>query len=124
LPRPVLAAHRPLSLFRMGRENMIVCYLRNDSEIDAERCRISLREQLPLTLFALDGVDRVACFTGVVLSMQFDPSRAVGMRWRVEMDISTVASPDLIPLAITGQDEARAVSGPSSRTNGDRNPRG
>jgi hypothetical protein len=71
---------------------MIVCYLRNDSEIDAERCRISLGERSPTTLFALDDVGRVSCFTGVVLSIHFDPSRAIGMRWRVEMDVSTVAS--------------------------------
>jgi hypothetical protein len=81
---------------------MIVCYLRNDSEIDAERCRISLGERSPTTLFALDDVGRVSCFTGVVLSIHFDPSRAIGMRWRVEMDVSTVAS---------------ALAKPASRTN-------
>jgi hypothetical protein len=71
---------------------MIVCYLRNDSEIDAERCRISLGERSPITLFASDSAGRVSSLTGVVLSVQFDPNRAIGMRWRVEMDISTVPS--------------------------------
>jgi hypothetical protein len=33
---------------------MVVCYLRDDNEIDAERCRISLREKLPITLLTLD----------------------------------------------------------------------
>jgi hypothetical protein len=96
-----------------GRENMIVCYLSNDSEIVAERCRISLSERSPMTLFAVDGAGCVAGFTGVVLSMRFDPGCAVGMRWRVEMDISTVASPDLIPVAPSGRDEAPAASGPA-----------
>jgi hypothetical protein len=64
---------------------MSMCYLRNDSEIDAERCRISLREKSRITLFALDGKGRMACFTGVIESMQFDPDRAICMRWRVIM---------------------------------------
>jgi hypothetical protein len=72
---------------------MSVCYLRNDSEIDAERCRISLREKSPITLFTLDSAGRVACLTGVVQSIQFDPNRAVGRRWRVEMHFATAASP-------------------------------
>jgi hypothetical protein len=70
--------------------NMI--YLRNDSEIDAERCRISLGDRSSITLFALDYAGRVSCFTGVVQSIQFDPNRVVGMRWRVEMDTSALAS--------------------------------
>jgi hypothetical protein len=64
---------------------MSVCYLRNDSEIDAERCRISLREKTRLTIFALDCAGRIACFTGVIQSIQFDPGRNIGMRWRVIM---------------------------------------
>jgi hypothetical protein len=62
-------------------------YLRDDNEIDAERCRISLREKSQVTLFTLDGAGRVVCLTGVVLSIH----RAVGRRWRVEMDLATVA---------------------------------
>jgi hypothetical protein len=62
-----------------------MCYLRNDSEIDAERCRISLREKSRITIFALDSAGRIACLTGVIQSMQFDHHRAVGMRWRVIM---------------------------------------
>jgi hypothetical protein len=72
---------------------MSVCYLHNDNEIDAERCRISLREKSPVTLFTLDSAGHVFWLTGVVQSLQFDPNRARGMRWRVEMDLSTVASP-------------------------------
>jgi hypothetical protein len=72
--------------------NMIVCYLRNDSEVDAERCRFSLRDKSPLTLFTLDARGRVACLTGIVQSIQFDRNRPVGRRWRVEMDMATVAS--------------------------------
>jgi hypothetical protein len=64
---------------------MSVCYLRNDSAIDAERCRISLREKSRLTIFALDSAGRIACLTGVIQSIEFDPSRATGMRWRVIM---------------------------------------
>jgi hypothetical protein len=90
---------------------MIVCYLRNDSEIEAERCRISLGDRSPTTLFALDDVGRISCVTGVVLSIQFDPSRAIGMRWRVEMDVSTIASTDLTTPV------ASAPAKPASRTN-------
>jgi hypothetical protein len=71
---------------------MYVCYLRNDNEIDVERCRISLREKSPVTLFTLDSGGRVACLTGLVHSIQFDRKRAVGKRWRVEMELATVAS--------------------------------
>ena len=71
---------------------MHVCYLREDNEIEVERCRMSLRDKSPVTLFTLDNGGHVACLTGVVQSIQFDRKRAVGKRWRVEMDLSTVAS--------------------------------
>jgi hypothetical protein len=71
---------------------MWVCYLRDDNEIDAERCQISLREKSPITLLTLDRAGHVVCFAGVVQSIQFDPSRATGMRWRVEMELATAAS--------------------------------
>jgi hypothetical protein len=71
---------------------MSECYLRDDNEIDAERCRISLREKSPITLITLDDAGHVVCLTGVVQSIHFDPGRAVGMRWRVKMDVATVAS--------------------------------
>jgi hypothetical protein len=71
---------------------MIVCYLRDDNDVDAERCRISLRERSVITLFTLDSVGRVVCLTGVIQSILFDPKNNVGKRWRVEMDLSTVAS--------------------------------
>jgi hypothetical protein len=80
MPRPV------------GALNMSVCYIRDDNEIDAERCRISLREKTPISLFTLDRAGRALCLTGVVKSAQFDPDRAAGMQWRVVMDLSTVAS--------------------------------
>jgi hypothetical protein len=68
---------------------MNVCYLRDDNEIDVERCRISLRNESSVTLFTLDSAGRVACLTGVVQSIQFDPNLAGGRRWRVEMDLWT-----------------------------------
>jgi hypothetical protein len=71
---------------------MTVCYLRNDNEIDAERCRISLRDKSPITLLTLDSAGHVVCLTGVVQSIKFDPGRGIGRRWRVEMDVATVAS--------------------------------
>jgi hypothetical protein len=71
---------------------MHVCYLRDDNEIDVERCRISLREKSPITLITLDSGGRVACLTGLVESIQFNRNRAVGTRWRVEMDLLTVTS--------------------------------
>jgi hypothetical protein len=64
---------------------MNVCYLRDDNEIDVERCRISLRNKSSVTLFTLDSAGRVACLTGVVQSIQFDPNLAGGRRWRVEI---------------------------------------
>jgi hypothetical protein len=78
---------------------MSMCYLRNDSAIDAERCRISLREKSRITIFGLDGEGRMACFTGIIESMQFDPGRAIGMRWRVIMleDNEARAEPSRTP---------------------------
>jgi hypothetical protein len=70
---------------------MYVCYLRDDNSTDVERCRISLCEKSIISLFTMDTGGRVACLTGVVHSIQFDPDRAVGTRWQVEMDLSTVA---------------------------------
>ena len=75
---------------------MTVCYLRNDSETDAEQCRISLRGKSPITLFAQDSDGRVVCLTGVVLSIRFGSNRPVGMRWRVEIDVLTVAARDAL----------------------------
>jgi hypothetical protein len=71
---------------------MTVCYLRNDNEIDAERCRISLRQKSPITLLTVDGAGHVVCLTGVVRSIKFDHGRTVGKRWRVEMDVATIGS--------------------------------
>jgi hypothetical protein len=71
---------------------MTVCFLRDDNEVDAEHCRISLREKSPITLFAVDSAGRPACLTGVVQSIEFDRHRPAGMRWRVEMDLWTAAS--------------------------------
>jgi hypothetical protein len=74
----------------LGALDMVVCYLLNDN--DAERCRISLRQKSLISVFTLDIAGRVACLTGVIQSIQFDSDRATGMGWRVEMDLSTVAS--------------------------------
>lgn len=60
-------------------------YLCNDSDIDAERCRISLQRRSPITIFALDARGRIGCFTGVVHAMHLDYGRAIGRRWRVVM---------------------------------------
>ena len=74
---------------------MQVCYLLSD--IDAERCRISLREKSTVSLITLDIDGRITCLTGVVQSIQFDPNRATGMPWRVEMDLSAVKSTPQTP---------------------------
>jgi hypothetical protein len=71
---------------------MYLCYLRDDNEMDAERCQISLRDKSPMALSTLDGAGRVAYVTGFVQSIEFDPNRAIGLRWRVAMDVLTVAS--------------------------------
>jgi hypothetical protein len=71
---------------------MNACYLRDDNQIDAERCRISQREKSPITLLTLDSAGRVVCLTGVVQSIHFDPGRDAGSRWRVEIDLETVPS--------------------------------
>jgi len=76
----------------MGASTVCVCYLKDDNEIDAERCRISLRNKSAITLFTLDSAGRIACLTGVVQSIKFDPKRPVGTRWRVEMDMATAAT--------------------------------
>jgi hypothetical protein len=95
--RPITASRRPLNVPCVGAPDMHVCYLLND--IDAERCRISLRQKSPISLFTFDIAGRVACLTGVVQSIQFDPNRATGMRWRVEMDLSAVALTAATPKA-------------------------
>jgi hypothetical protein len=64
---------------------MSVFYIGNDSEIDAERCWFSLGKKEPITIFGLSLEGRAACFTGVVQSIQFDPKRERGSRWRVVM---------------------------------------
>jgi hypothetical protein len=78
-----------------GAGDVHVCYLLSDT--DAGRCRISLREKSAVSLITLDIDGRVASLTGVVRSIQFDLNRATGMRWRVEMDLSTVASTPQTP---------------------------
>jgi hypothetical protein len=50
-----------------------------------------------MALSTLDGAGRAAYVTGFVQSIEFDPNSAIGMRWRVEMDVLTVASPSSIP---------------------------
>jgi hypothetical protein len=76
---------------------MYICYLRDGNEIDVERCRISLRDKSPIAFSTSDGAGRVAYFAGFVQSLEFDPNRAIGLRWRVEMDVLTVASLSSIP---------------------------
>jgi hypothetical protein len=86
------SAARVVRINGAGALNMTACYLSNDSDIDVERCRISMREKSPITLFVSDRTGRVLCLTGVVQSIQFDPARVVGTRWRVEMELLTVGS--------------------------------
>jgi hypothetical protein len=71
---------------RWGLEYMSVCYIHSD--VDAERCRISLRDKSPVTLFTVDSKGRVVWLSGLVQSID----RAVGGRWRIEMDLATAAS--------------------------------
>jgi hypothetical protein len=94
-PRLISAARVGFNGNQVGALNMSVCYLRDDNDVDAERCRISLREKSPITLLTVDSAGRVSWWTGVVQSMRFDPNRAVGRRWRIEMDLATVASTGL-----------------------------
>jgi hypothetical protein len=91
-PRLCRSAARVVRINGAGALNMTACYLSNDSDIDVERCRISMREKSPITLFVSDRTGRVLCLTGVVQSIQFDPARVVGTRWRVEMELLTVGS--------------------------------
>jgi hypothetical protein len=71
---------------QVGALNMSVCYIHSD--VDAERCRISLREKSSVTLFTVGSKGRVVWLSGVVQSID----RVVGGRWRIEMDLATVAS--------------------------------
>jgi hypothetical protein len=64
---------------------MSVFYISNDSNIDAERCRISLRKKAPITIFGANLEGRAVYFIGIVTSIQFDSSRHPGGRWRVVM---------------------------------------
>jgi hypothetical protein len=85
---PIVAARPEFHAHRAGAMKMSVCYIHND--VDAERCRISLREKSPVTLFTLDSRGRVVWLSGVVQSI----NRALGGGWRVEIDLATVASTD------------------------------
>jgi hypothetical protein len=84
--RLISAARAGFNGNQVGALNMSVCYIHSD--VDAERCRISLREKSPVTLFTVDSKGRVVWLSGVVQSID----RALGGRWRVEMDLATVAS--------------------------------
>jgi hypothetical protein len=96
LARPITVPRRQLNCsMALGALDMHVCYF--PSDIDAERCRISLREKSAVSLITLDIDGRVASLTGVVQSIQFDPNRATGMPWRVEMDLSAVTSTPQTP---------------------------
>lgn len=85
-PRLIAAAAVGFNGSQVGALNMSVCYIHSD--VDAERCRISLCEKSPVTLFTVDSQGRVVWLSGVVQSID----RALGGRWRVEMDLATVAS--------------------------------
>jgi hypothetical protein len=85
--RPTAARVAHFNVPELGALRMSLCYLRGENDIDVERCRISIREKSAVTLFALDNAGHVSCWTGVVQSIEFDPTRAVDKRWRVEMDL-------------------------------------
>jgi hypothetical protein len=87
-PSPIVASRHEFNARGKGVFEMSVCYIHND--VDAERCRISLREKSPVTLFTLDSKGRVVWLSGVVQSIH----RALGGGWRVEIDLATVASTD------------------------------
>jgi hypothetical protein len=92
--RHTAALRRPSIAPQAGALDVSVSYLSVDNEIDAERCRISLREKSPITLFALGGAGRASFLTGVVQSIRPEPNCAGSRRWLVEMDVLTVASVD------------------------------
>jgi hypothetical protein len=83
---PIIAAHPEFHARWARVMTMTVCYIQND--VEAERCRISLREKSLVTLFTLDSKGRVIWLTGVVQSID----RVLGGQWRVEMELATVAS--------------------------------
>jgi hypothetical protein len=83
---PIVAARREFHVHRAGVMSMSMCYIHN--EVDAERCRKSLREKSTVTLFTLDSKSRVVWLSGVVRSID----RAFGGGWRVAIDVATVAS--------------------------------
>jgi hypothetical protein len=85
---PILAAHPEFHAGRAGVMTMSVCYIQND--VEAERCRISMREKSVVTLFTLDSNGRVVWLSGVVQSIE----RAFGGKWRVDIEIATVAATD------------------------------
>jgi hypothetical protein len=92
--RPVTALTGPsvalIRAIRLWGVTMGVFYISNDSNIDAERCRISLRKKAPITIFGLNVEGRAACFTGIVMSIQFDSGRHPGTRWRAVMGEPTL----------------------------------
>jgi hypothetical protein len=99
---------------RVRALNMCVCYLRDDNEIDAARCRTSLRDRWPIALSTFDSPGRVAYVIGLVRSVQFDPNRAVGMRWRVEIDLLTAAALSSLPPVLESVPSQGRVDGAAS----------
>jgi hypothetical protein len=64
---------------------MSVFYISGDSKFEVERCWTSLGKKEPITVFGLSLEGRVACFSGIVRSIQFDPKREPGAHWRIVM---------------------------------------
>jgi hypothetical protein len=72
-----------VSAIRLWGLTMSVFYICSDGEIDAERCRISLHKEVPITVFGLSTEGRATPYTGIVQSIKFDSQREPGTRWCV-----------------------------------------
>jgi hypothetical protein len=58
-------------------------YISNDSEVDVQRCKESRDTGRPITIIGLTRDGLLKAFNGVVQSVEHDPKRNPGTRFRV-----------------------------------------
>jgi hypothetical protein len=60
-------------------------YIRYDSEAEARRCHESRDARVPITVMGQTAEGAIKVFAGVVQSVDYDPTRDPGRRFRVTM---------------------------------------
>jgi hypothetical protein len=71
---------------------MTAFYISNDFANDVRRCIRSWECQHPLKIYGVSVEGEVKHFTGTVQTVDHDPQRADGRRWRVIIQVSTATT--------------------------------